>query len=89
MFLHLLSTVITKNLLDLGWKWRVWWKSKNNLEQKTELSEDTANDKVFTQAELTAGVNLLSIVKASATGQLSLDDYNEVNEQLLIINCYN
>ena len=86
IFLHLLSIAISVNWLDFGWKWWVWWKSKNNLEQKTELSEDTTNDKVFTQAELTAGVSLVSSIKASASGQLSLDDHIEVNEQLLIIN---
>ena len=36
------------------------------------------NDKVLTEAELRAAVDLL-LVSASATGSLSLDDYNEVN----------
>ena len=47
-------------------------------DQRTELSEITAKDKVFTQAELTASVDV-ALLKASATGQLSLEDYNEVN----------
>ena len=36
------------------------------------------NDKVLTEAELRAAVDLL-LVSASATGSLSLDDYNKVN----------
>ena len=45
------------------------------------------NDKLLTEAGLTAGVSLVSSIKASATGHLSLEDHNEVNDQLLIINC--
>ena len=46
------------------------------LEQKTVLSDNKDNDKVLTKAELRVGVDFL-ILSASATGSLSLDDYNE------------
>ena len=46
------------------------------LEQKTVISDLRDNDKVLTEAELRAAVDLL-LVSASATGSLSLDDYNQ------------
>ena len=52
-----------------------WWL----VEQRIELHEDKAKDKVLTEAELTAGINLASFIKASVTGKLSLNDYNQVN----------
>ena len=48
------------------------------IEQKTVSSDDKINDQILTEAQLTAGVGAL-ILKASVTGTLSLDDYNEVN----------
>ena len=46
------------------------------LEQKIVISDSADNDKVLTKAELTVAVDLL-ILAASATGSLSLDDYNK------------
>ena len=46
------------------------------LEQKTAITDLRDNDKVLTEAELRAAVDLL-FASASATGTLTLDDYNQ------------
>ena len=48
------------------------------LEQKTIKSEETKFEQIINEASLTAGVDLLSIVKASVTGSLTLEDDSKV-----------
>ena len=47
-------------------------------EQKSIISGRDDHDKVLNEATLSAGVDLLSVVKASVTGSLFLHDSNKV-----------